>query len=211
MKKLMIINLMLVSFALNAQNKIDSLTARLKTEPKNITVLTELAIAYHDLGVDGNKNAVKKGLEYIEKVRGLDSTQALALAYHGSLMTLKARDASMPWNKLKYTKEGFLLLDRAIALEPENLEARLVRAMNSYQVPEFMGRLETAISDFKFILAQPAFATWPAESKAYAHFYLGESLRKNGKNVEAREQYEQAVAIAPASESGRQARNKLKK
>lgn len=212
MKKfIFIMNLLLIALTLPAQNRIDSLTAQVKLNPNNSAALLDLAIEYHNLGVAGDKNAVKKGLEYIEKTLALDSSQVLALAYQGSLLTLRARDVTMPWSKLKYTKDGFILLDKAVSRQPDNLEVRLVRAMNSYQVPEFMGRLETAIKDYQYILAQPAFAEWSAESKAYVHFYLGEAFHKKGKKADARKQYELALALAPSSESGQKARENLKK
>lgn len=208
-KIILMIYMILIAVASQAQNQLDSLMAQLKLAPNNPAILTDIAKAYHDLGVTGDKNAVKKGLEYTDKVLALDSSQALALAYHGSLLTLRARDVTMPWSKLKYTKEGFTLLDKAVSKQPGNLEVRLVRAMNSYQVPEFMGRLQTAIADYEYIVAQPAFADWPVASKAYVHFYLGEAWQKKGNKAEARKQYEIAQALAPASESGRQARAKL--
>ncbi len=200
-----------ITTSLFAQNKIDSLKVKLKTEPNNIQALTDLGIYYHDLGVKSDKKAVENGEELFTKILSLDSTNAVATAYLGSILSLKARDARMPWNKIKYAKRGFVQLDKAVQMEPENLNVRVIRAMNSYQVPQIMKRMKFAFEDFNFIINHEEFKNWLADSRAFVYLHLGKAYERDDQHDKARECFDLAMKEAPFSKSGKEAKLVLEK
>ena len=190
----------------NAQNNIDSLKAELTNDPNNISLLIKLGRIYHDFGIEGDKEVVKKGEKYLEKAIELDSKNAIAVAYYGSILTMKARDAKMPWNKIKYGKKGLSFIDQAVELEPDNLEVRIIRAMNSFYAPSFLGRLKYSFEDFQYVIKNDQFINWSADAKAYIYFNLGNAYKKDNKSVEAKKYYEMALKEAPSSKSGKAAK-----
>lgn len=195
--------------SLFAQNTIDSLMTIIKNEPNNIQALITLGVHYHDLGVAGDKKAVDKGEEIFEKVLSLDSDNAFATGYYGSILSLKARDAKMPWTKVKYAKKGFEQLDKSIQMNPEDLDVRSIRAMNSYQVPKIMKRLPLSLEDFNFIIEHKTFESWTTDHKAFVYLHFGRALEKDDQDEKAREYFELAAKIAPQSKSGIEAKAKL--
>ncbi len=74
--------------------------------------------------------------------------------YFGSMETLKARNAWMPWNKIKWVEQGLDRIDRALSLlEPEHkqqflitspvmLDTQLTAASTFLAVPSFLNRLQ---------------------------------------------------------------------
>jgi tetratricopeptide (TPR) repeat protein len=197
--------------SLLAHNKIDSLETIIKNEPNNIQALTELGVYYHDLGVADDKKAVEKSEEIFEKILAQDPTNAFATGYYGSVLSLKARDAKMPWTKIKYAKQGFEQLDKSIQMNPDDLDVRLIRAMNSYQVPKIMKRLPVALEDFNFIINHKIFQSWTTDHKAFVYLHFGKALEKDGQHEKAKKYFELALNEAPDSRSAIEAGKILKK
>ncbi len=98
--------------------------------------------------------AVAKGLDKVERIRasaGPAAGSALAAtlaAYQGALLTLRARHAAWPPQKLRSLREGLALLDRAVVANPEHAEARYLRLMSCYYLPGFFGRGGSVRADF---------------------------------------------------------------
>lgn len=195
--------------SLFAQNKIDSLKTVIKNEPDNISALTALGVYYHDLGVAGDHQSVEQGEKFLKKVLSLDTTNAYATGYYGSILSLKARDAKMPWTKIKYAKQGFEQLDKSIQMNPDDLDVRLIRAMNSYQVPKIMKRLPLSLEDFDFIIKHKTFESWTADHRAFVYLHFGKALEKDDQHEKAREFFELAIKEAPASKSAQEAKRML--
>lgn len=191
-------------------SQIDSLRRQSVHEPENLDILLHLGIALHDAALDGKKEAVGQGIAVLDRVLKQDSLNVNALVYLGSLYTLKARDASMPWNKIKYGKRGFALMDLAVRMQSDDMDIRLTRAINCYMVPDFMGRLATGLSDFETILTSPDFQQWPAPKRAFVFLNFGKAHEKNKKIEKARELYRIAFQEAPDSKAGKQAGELLK-
>jgi tetratricopeptide (TPR) repeat protein len=188
------------------QDNIDSLEVELVNDPNNVSVLIQLGRIYHDFGTEGDKEAVKMGEKYLENAVSLDSENAIAIAYYGSILTMKARDSKAPWNRIKHGRKGLSFIDRAVELEPNNLDVRIIRAMNSLLTPSFLGRLKYSFEDFEYVINNDHFKSWIADSKAYVYYNLGNAYKKDDKLVEAKKYYEMALKEAPLSESGKAAK-----
>lgn len=120
--------------------------SKLKKEFKEVKKL-------HNKGVDGDKKAVKHANEGLSKLRKAEPDNALIEAYYGSSMALLARDAVKPLDKADKAQEGLDALNRAVDLDPNQKEIRLLRANVCLRLPEsFFHCSETAIEDFSFLL-----------------------------------------------------------
>ena len=102
----------------------------------------------------GSARAIPRALEEIERIRGgggvaagseLDATLT---AYRGALVTLRAKHALWPPQKLKFMREGLALLDGAVAASPDAAEARYLRLMSCYYLPGLFGRGGSVRQDF---------------------------------------------------------------
>jgi lipopolysaccharide biosynthesis regulator YciM len=107
----------------------------------------------HNKGVDGDKKAVKIANEELLKLRETEPDNALIEAYYGSSLALLARDAVKPLEKADKAQEGLDALNRAVTLDPNQKEIRLLRANVCLRLPEsFFQCSKTAIEDFSFLL-----------------------------------------------------------
>lgn len=144
--------LLLFLSSTNLSAQIPQWENQLKSDPTNIELLLKLGKAYHDLaGENEDKAAVKKAEGYLSKLLAIEPGNAPAMVYYGSVLTMKAREAFFPWEKMKYMKKGFVQMDSAVALDPDEPEVRLIRAINSTSVPKMFHRLKMAFSDFKYM------------------------------------------------------------
>jgi hypothetical protein len=69
----------------------------------------------------------------------------------GNATTIYAQFASI-LTKLSWVHDGFDDMDAAVKSAPDNVGARVVRALNSSQVPVFLDRAPTARDDFAWLL-----------------------------------------------------------
>jgi tetratricopeptide (TPR) repeat protein len=205
-----IIIVALTSVFIFGQDEIKSLEEQLKTNSQNVEILVKLGIAYHNKGVNGDKKAVKSAEEHLNKALELDRTNALALAYLGSVWTLKGRDAFFPWNKMKNVEKGMDKIDKAVDMSPDNLRVRMLRAMNSLNLPPFFHRLQYSLKDFTYITDNPEFKNWPTESQSMVYYNLGLAFEKDEKPNEAKNNFELAIQTAPESKWAKNAKEELK-
>ena len=84
---------------------------QLKSDPTNTELLLKLGNAYHDVaGENEDKEAVKKAEQYLSKLLAIEPGNALAIVYYGSVLTMKAREAFLPWEKMKYINILFMMI-----------------------------------------------------------------------------------------------------
>lgn len=73
------------------------------------------------------------------------------LGYLGGLQTIWANHVFNPINKLKTFKEGKNNIEKAIKLDPENVELRFIRLSIQKNAPSFLGYNSNINSDKEFI------------------------------------------------------------
>ena len=101
-----------------------------------------------------DEHSIAKGLAEIDRVRASTHAQpgspldATLAAYAGALVTLRAKHAFWPAQKLRYLREGLAILDRTIASHPDHAEARYLRLMSCYYLPGILGRSGSVRADF---------------------------------------------------------------
>ena len=78
---------------------------------------------------DGQAGQIAPAIAAFEALARAEPGQPLYAAYLGSAITLQAREAWMPWSKMKYSEQGLDHIDRALAaLKPEH-ERQLLRGV----------------------------------------------------------------------------------
>jgi hypothetical protein len=82
-----------------------------------------------------------------------DTTAPLLLGYKGMANLMLAYHALNPYTKLKHFLQGKHLLNRAIALAPEQLELRYLRFTVQTNAPKFLGYSGDISEDKALILA----------------------------------------------------------
>lgn len=211
-KRVSLLTLSLFLFVLvsSGQESIRELETKLKTAPNDESVLMELGRMYHDLGVAGDDDAVDKAFGMFERALSLDSSNVVALAYRGSLWTLRARDSWWPPSKLEYLKKGGVDLDGAVSMDPTNIMVRLIRGINGLGLPGFLGRLPKALEDFVLILRHPEFPEQRKELKVAVFYYAGVACKRADDDEKARELFKQAMSVFPGSEFAKRAEEELK-
>jgi len=181
------------------------------TTPTSVGALKALGVAYHDLGVEGVRDAATRAVTTLERARERDTTDPEVTAYLGSARTLVAREAWNPLEKLRGAREGGRLLDAAVAAAPDNVIVRILRADTSLRLPAFFDRVHHARTDLERVLSlvQAAPSRLPPVRLAEVHFKLGEAYRIDSDRARARAQWAQAAALAPHSRWAQAARRRL--
>jgi tetratricopeptide (TPR) repeat protein len=141
-------------------------------------------VKLHELGIQGNKDAVRKAHEIFKKLHKSDSEDLVAEAYLGSTTSLLGRDSIDPNEKLKLALQGLKILDKVISKDPQNIETRSIRAYVNFNLPEiFFHRTSSAIDDFNTLISR-----YEQENKAFSEeFYcqilydLGVAFKRIGK------------------------------
>jgi hypothetical protein len=127
----------------------------------------------------GEKGDVEPAIAAFEILVKAEPQHPVYAAYLGSAISLKGRDAWMPWNKMKYSEQGLDHVDQALAgLRPEHerlllrgvpasLETRLVAASLFVKLPEgIFHRRAAGMKLLDELQKHPVFATAPAEFRA---------------------------------------------
>lgn len=187
---------------------------QLAADPNNTELLLKLGKAYHDLaGVEEDEAAVEQAENYLARLLKIEPQHAVALVYYGSVLTMKAREAFLPWEKMKYMKQGFAAMDSAVALAPRSPEVRLIRANNGTSVPKMFHRLKTALADFQFIEAMQLEKSGQITNQFWMpyYYYFGLALVKDEQFQAAAVKLNKVLEIDANSEYAKNARKQLEK
>lgn len=170
----------------------------------------------------GDARAVEPAVAAFAALNRANPGEPLYEAYLGSATGLRAREAWMPWTKLKYAEEALDHADRALqALTPAHdrqlvrgapvgIEARIVAARLYLRTPdEFFHRAAAGRKLIAEVLARPDFAAAPPPLQAVGHLAAAEAARGRSDNDEL-VHLKQAVTLAPASPAAEAARARLK-
>ncbi len=193
------------------QDNVKDLEGILAQKPNDVETLMKLGKIYHDQGVAGNDDAVDKGFTCFDKILQIDPSSAIALAYRGSLWTLRARDAWWPFTKMKDVDKGVDEMDKAVDLAPDNISVRLVRGINSVNLPSMFHRLPVALKDFEHMMSDAKFAGFNPHLQSTIYCWAGIAYNNDGQTAKAKELLQKAVSADPNSDTAHKAENELKK
>jgi tetratricopeptide (TPR) repeat protein len=172
----------------------------------------ERGIAAHDAALAGDESKVGEALKLLGP-EGWDRPP-LALAYHGSAITLEAAHAKKTgelMNALGFIDEGAKEIDAAAVLDPQAVAIRLLRIENSVALAESspVDRKPVAAADIAYLRTR-----WgELEPEARAIIELDEGrLSLAGKRLgDAMGSWRKAIREAPTSEAAARAKKLLQR
>ena len=134
-------------------------------------------------------------------------------AYEGSLQLLEAARTWALWRKHTLSMDGLAEMDEAVTADPNNLEARFVRALTTWHLPFFFHRKEQAEADLLFLgpRSEPAAQTGalPPQLAAAALDYWGQVLSERDQKGAAHNAFAAAVRVDRLSPGGQDAQKHL--
>lgn len=159
------------------------------------------ALDFHQKGVAGDSSAVVQALGLLGKLHDEYPEDSLILAFWGSASTLRARDAIF-YRKMGYLREGLEAIDRAVDMDPENPNVRVVRAVNSYQLPGMFGRRSVAREDFEILLqwAEKNPDVFGEDLLRFTYYHAG-LFASRERNSRAKDYLNQALEVPSQSVS----------
>ena len=109
-------------------------------------------------------------------------SDALAQAYYGTALALRARASISPTTKLSLANQAQEQLNTAAALQPKNLEIRFLRYSFEYGTPSFLNMKKHMLSD-KPLALQFAKNPSPIKDIAIAFFNNCDQLSEAEKSA----------------------------
>ncbi len=160
----------------------------------------------HQQVVDGKQKALDKLVPWLEQLVKDHPDDRLLQAYLGSAYTLASRDAFPGPGKLTYLKKGGATLDAAVEAAPKEVGPRFIRAVNYFSLPSIFGKRETARDDFQTLLREIrnplARETFGAETRQAICWYAGLSYKQLQQTDDAKEAWQDGIALDPKSDLG---------
>lgn len=173
----------------------ETLLEKIEASPNDLDLRFELGLNETDLALNDDEDASRRALQIFDDIYKADPNRVDALAFYGTAATIRAKYAYIPF-KMYWVKRGFRALDDAVALRPDDINVRLIRAANSSQVPNFLGRSALAYEDFEWLKAR-----MEKEPEAFdastrqAMFYFAAQFALRQNNKECLVLLEEALAI----------------
>jgi hypothetical protein len=175
------------------------------TQPAFKSQLAQAKDLFYD-AVAGNSDVLPKAREILDSLGGADSPDPQVVVYTGAVSLLQAKHAALPWDKVSLARAGLDMEDHAVASAPDDLEVRFLRGVTNYEMPEFIGRHATGVSDLAAVakVAEQAAKEHRLDSRAAAAAldYHAKSLEADFKIPDALAEWEAAVRINPTSPGG---------
>jgi tetratricopeptide (TPR) repeat protein len=161
-------------------------------------------------GFAGDQARMARGMEACERVLADNPNHAEALVWHGSGLAFNAGQAFQKGDMKtggELWQRGMGEMDKAVALEPDNVGVRIPRGALLLQatrnMPPEMARalLEKGVTDYEHVLALQSayFATLGDHPKGELLFGLAEGHSRLGNADKARAYFERLIVDAPAS------------
>ncbi|MFA6311622.1 MAG: hypothetical protein WCV99_04375 [Sterolibacterium sp.] len=181
------------------------------------------AQATFERGLRGSESDNEAAAEQFRRLTETDTGNPLYLAYYGSTFAVKARDAWLPWKKLKLGEQGLDLIDKALKrLTPEHdklvlrqvplgIETRLVAINTFFQVPDrFFHRYESGKTLLAETMTNPAFALSPPRIQARFHSQTALVAQKEGRKADEAAQLKRVLELDPQTPDAAQLHTRLK-
>ncbi len=177
---------------------------RLQAAPADDEARQALAEALYFLATRGKEGkAAKRAEALFAQLHDRDPDAAQPVAYLGSLKLLRSSTTWAVWDKEKLARQGLAMLDQAVDAAPDDPEVRYIRAVTTFNLPDWFERGEQSASDLTRLAADAEEAVeagtlepWLAASAYYHH---GQWRERKGDRAAARAAYEAASRVAPGS------------
>lgn len=186
---------------------------RLKANPKDADLLREAGTSLNILGAPENWERIALARQYLEQANTLRPNDPFTLIFLGSTLGLQARNPAVgTMEKLSLGNRCFELMDKAVAMRPNEVRFRLVRGTSGLGAPALAGRGAFLDEDVAFLrqLMEPSPPKeLPAHMKAAAYLLLGTYAEKKGDIKVAKPYWSKAIVQGKGTRYEDQARAKL--
>lgn len=183
---------------------------QIKSGNKDINIMRKLGIIYHFQANESEKidvEMIKKSYKTLKKVYRKDKNNVYTLGYYGSITTMMALTTDDGMRKSRYVKTGIRKMDKAIRMEPDNIDIRLLRGFSSVNLPKFFQRARYTIEDLEYVIKKQSELSPEFKAKLYFNIGLAHEIMDN---VElARKNWKKAVQVSPKSPFGKKARERI--
>ncbi|MBN2424029.1 MAG: DUF2271 domain-containing protein [Calditrichaceae bacterium] len=107
---------------------------------------------------------------------------------------------------------AYEMLEKAVALEPENPIARFHRGLMGIQVPPFLNQLDQGIQDLEYLskMYEKSPGILPTELMASTYNFLGQGYQKKEDNPKAIAAWEKVIKLVPGSDLAKGAEQNIK-
>lgn len=191
-------------------NYIEYLKQQAAADPANRQLQLDLARNYYALAVDYDAGALTEAEKILDRLLAAEPTNAIALAYRGSLQGLKLGYSLVPQEQAyAVAQKNFSDLDRAVALAPDNEEVRRMRGYSTLYTPSIAGRDQLAVDDFSQLVRLLERQPDSAPQRAELLLTLGDAYNKMGEAAQARASWQRAAELQPNSSSATAAELRL--
>ena len=149
-------------------------------------------------------------MTYLDKALELEPNNGEALAYRGSLWTMRGRDAWWPFTKMSHVDKGIDEMDKAAELAPTNATVHIVRGINSTQLPSMFKRLSTALKDFDYLLNCHEFSYFYEKLQSKIYLWAGIAYKHDNQTAKAKELLQKSISLDPNSDMAVKAKKEMK-
>ncbi len=189
-----------------------ALEAYIATHPTNNLALIRVALEYHNQAAFGGKVArklIQQTKDCLEKVLAVEPRNAFAKALLGSAVVVSAREPFWPGAKIKRVRDGIVIMDEAIAMNPDDADARFTRASNNLFLPGFFDRRDVVEEDFRWLQARADRGEFPIEFRQYVFLYHGLAWKRWGEKERAEKLWKSGLAIDPKTRVAEELRKEM--
>ncbi|WP_066340957.1 hypothetical protein [Azohydromonas lata] len=178
----------------------------------------EAAWSLFDRAAAGDGSRTDEAASRFERMAQADPSDLVLQAYAGAALTLRGRDAWLPWRKMAHTEDGLARLDKALAQlqpahdkplhrgTPASMEVRFVAASVFLGMPGFFNRGPRGEQLLAEVVSSPLLAASPVPFQGVVLMRAGQQALKAGKPAEARRHFEAVLARnAPQAAAARAA------
>jgi hypothetical protein len=198
------------------------LAAQLSVASADTTEQFIVAQSQFESGLRGSEKDNEQASEKFRSLTAVEPDNPLYLAYYGSTFAIKARDAYLPWKKLKLGETGLDLIDKALrklASEhdtrlvrgvPLSIETRLVAVNTFFLVPDqFFHRFDRGRSLLTQTMESEVFAASPAVIQA-RYWFQAAAAQKEGRKQDEIAGLKRVAGLDPDSLDAPAAAKRLK-
>ena len=170
----------------------------------------------------GDSSAIDRAAEQFKRLVQEDPASPLLRVYYGSAVTLQAKHAWAPWNKMRYAESGLDAIDKSLSLlQPEHetqvlagmpvaLVTRIVALTTFVGMPGMFNRLNDAKEVLQQAYRSPSFRSASPHLQASFAYQAALIAQRDGRTDAEVEQLRKVLAVAGDAEEAPKAAARLK-
>lgn len=178
------------------QHQLDQAIRQLENRPADLELQISTGLLYQALSPPDRWDYLDKAISLLAAVKNKHPKRPEVAMYLGLSQAAKARNPEVGLlNKLGFARKGFGHMDEAVAIDPQNLSFRLLRAKASLLAPSLLGRGPSLKEDLDWIQSElKKEEEVPLHLIAMGYIFLGDHAHRSLANSNlAKTYYQQAM------------------